>query len=1573
MRRKRWNQALSMVLAFSMAFSMAATPVTASANEQVETELQLEREGGEPAENNGIYQIGTSAELRWFAEHVNTGNADANAALVADIDLGDEDWTPIGTVDEPYSGIFDGGNFQITNFSLHTADKWGGLFGKSQGTIKNIGNLTGTMESTNVGAGGIAGWNAAGGVIQNSKCSLTIYLKESAARGNAGGITAQNNGTVEASLFGGTIDVSETGGSKRIGGIAGENTGTIRGCVNEGGVTGYNQTGASYMGGVVGNQDGGILYSCYNTGSISAESGATNTSVGGVTGRCGNAVMINCYNAGMTSKGGNTQDAKVNGIAGMKTSSARLANNYYLAETTDETNGAVTDTDLKGESILASLNADNTYDVVIEEEYRFVKTSGYPALSWEGKDEPAGPVEIVSAEIEGIARTGEKLIAVSAGPDGASPTNLVYQWKVSDNGTDYTDIEGASASEFIIPDQFAGKYVTVTVYGENGSSATAEPTSPIEKSDAGKVAEAKAGLQLDQPEKITSATTISLPSVGENGCTITWDSSNSRVITRDGAVTLPAEGIADVILTATIQCNEAEDTKEFNFKVYSEAANSDEAILDEVIGKYQWGALVPDFEEDKNIITYLENDIKTHNFDGVTVSIKSVTISPSSERLKDHANISKDGTIAYYYYNPAQLSDVFYNKAVYFNVTFELAKGSAIKELDKQVNIYWDLDKVKETMEKDLLAKVDDDAIKGSNDSTAEVKTDLILPKFVGNARWSQISWISTNVDVISVGKANPSDFYSDYKGTVKRGTKDEKVKLIAVFTFNYANSGEEVVLNKEFTVNVRGVDSSEIKEQMQRELDENYTLNKLKYSGTNTTIDPQGVDSDIQFLSPGKTGITDYSNYKFTVVSKDEETAKVNGYRGNIYRPLPQEAAKEVTFTVTMSNKNIAGLSVTKDLTVKVLPLTQEVIDSATALMKAAKASYFEAIKGGNTDPQHITENLHGFREIIFDEDGETLKYIYDITNDTDRGISPVDIVLNNQSEAFNLFKSSKPNVIAHENLLVTQPEYDTEVTIESCLSSTVFERYAMKYPDNKEFAQLYRQPVKATVTVLGKNGENPNPDAKITVGFSLYGDTVHGQDGHEAYQKWIDHITVTAEEGATAADVLKKALQENGYTFRGSDSYVVSITNPAGIVLAEGTNGVNSGWMYEVNGVLSDKPMNQHILAQGDQMLWYYTDDYTQEYIPPVPPSPEPPTPEPPTPEPPTPEPPSPEPPTPEPPTPTPEKVAVTSVKLNSSNLRLTEGQKILLKASVLPENASDKSVKWESSNKLIAAVDQNGNVTAVKAGTAAITVITQDGSKKAVCSLTVQPKAIQVQEVRIHPSQKKLYKGKNLKLSVSVRPADAEHTKLKWKSSNASVASVSQSGKVKAKKAGTAWITVTTADDKIKGSCKITVVEKKAVSIKLNVKSKTIKKGKKITLNAKLHPKNSTDKIKWSSSDRKIASVSRDGAVTGKRAGTVTITAKASSGKKAYCSITVREIKSKKVSLDKKAKNLRKGKKLILKASVSPKNSTDTLIWSSSKSNIASVTSKGVVKGLKKGKADITVKTSSGIQAVCEVTVK
>ena len=153
----------------------------------------------------------------------------------------------------------------------------------------------------------------------------------------------------------------------------------------------------------------------------------------------------------------------------------------------------------------------------------------------------------------------------------------------------------------------------------------------------------------------------------------------------------------------------------------------------------------------------------------------------------------------------------------------------------------------------------------------------------------------------------------------------------------------------------------------------------------------------------------------------------------------------------------------------------------------------------------------------------------------------------------------------------------------------------------------------------------------------------------------------------------------------------------------------------------------------------------------------------------------------------------------------------------------------------------------------------------------------------------------------------------------------------------------------------------------------KKATINKGKTLKLKAVMTPKNSTDTLTWKSSNKKVAKVDKNGKVTALKKGTAKITVKTTSGKKATCKITVKEIKSKKITLKKKTLTLKKGKTYTLKATMKPKNSTDTVKWKSSNKKVVSVTQKGKIKVLKKGKATITVTTSSKKKATCKVTVK
>lgn len=151
----------------------------------------------------------------------------------------------------------------------------------------------------------------------------------------------------------------------------------------------------------------------------------------------------------------------------------------------------------------------------------------------------------------------------------------------------------------------------------------------------------------------------------------------------------------------------------------------------------------------------------------------------------------------------------------------------------------------------------------------------------------------------------------------------------------------------------------------------------------------------------------------------------------------------------------------------------------------------------------------------------------------------------------------------------------------------------------------------------------------------------------------------------------------------------------------------------------------------------------------------------------------------------------------------------------------------------------------------------------------------------------------------------------------------------------------------------------------------KSVNVSKGKTYTLKPTLDPITSQEKVTYSSSNTKVATVSSKGVITGKAAGTAKITVK-SGNKKATVTVKVAKVKTTKLSGVPSSKTVKKGKTFTIKASVTPKNSDEKVIYKTSNKKIATVTSKGVVKGIKKGTATITVQSGSKKQT-CKVTVK
>lgn len=565
MKNKK-KQLFSVILAIAAVFIM----VIPSAAKTIETEefcytylADVAQQSSDPdVDEAGYYLLSSAEDLLWFANTVNAGQSDIKGKLTQDIDLTDVTWTPI----DNFNGEFDGQNHSICNINYTTTAVKQGLFGTNNGVIKNIKDVTGSFEAAHSNFGSIAGYNT--GQIVNCHSSADITITGSG--GAYGGITGYhttNNALVEKCSFSGNIYLEEdiTTSFAYIGGVVGRiQTGSayVIGCINQGNITCGNSK-TQYLGGIIGHIMAGQVLFSYNSGSISAPETGT-AYVCGLGYVSGSNRMLNCYTSGTVS--GKTLYKMTNGT---------IVNSYYLEETESEAVGAVSDAELRKNSIVSTLNAvPEGSQSLVQADCRFEKSAKYPVLVWENRGVEVLPVPVEKAGVTGDAITGQTLKAAAEGTEGNEPTNIHYQWQVSlDDG--YEDIKDAIYPTFTLPDTavYAGKKLRVKITGDNDSVAVSDATEIVRKSDNLMMTEDKAALSSAMatmlPKEIKEAQVLTLPAEGENGSIITWTSNNTDIITNEGVVTLPESGYKSVSLKAAVTMNSASGTVTFSIKVSS--------------------------------------------------------------------------------------------------------------------------------------------------------------------------------------------------------------------------------------------------------------------------------------------------------------------------------------------------------------------------------------------------------------------------------------------------------------------------------------------------------------------------------------------------------------------------------------------------------------------------------------------------------------------------------------------------------------------------------------------------------------------------------------------------------------------------------------------------------------------------------------------------------------------------------------------------------------------------------------------------------------------------------------------
>lgn len=253
----------------------------------------------------------------------------------------------------------------------------------------------------------------------------------------------------------------------------------------------------------------------------------------------------------------------------------------------------------------------------------------------------------------------------------------------------------------------------------------------------------------------------------------------------------------------------------------------------------------------------------------------------------------------------------------------------------------------------------------------------------------------------------------------------------------------------------------------------------------------------------------------------------------------------------------------------------------------------------------------------------------------------------------------------------------------------------------------------------------------------------------------------------------------------------------------------------------------------------------------------------------------------------TPNTDTIKVNSVQLNTNSLTMEIGDTASLVATVLPSNATNKSVTWSSSNKKVATV-MNGIVTATGIGKATITVKSVDGDKKATVSIVVKEKVIPVSNVSLNNSNISMSIGNSKTLKATVSPSNATNKTITWTSSNTNIATV-KDGEVIAKSNGAVIITATSTNGK-SASCTV-VIGKPTLSISKTEMSIIDEKTRKLTTSLSYDILDQG--VTWSSSNTSIATVDSNGNVKANAVGTATITAKSNydSSITVSCKVTVR----------------------------------------------------------------------------------
>lgn len=1173
-------------------------------------------------DKNGVYQIGTAAELAWFADAVNKGGTTISGKLTANINLNGKTWTAIGTDSNKFAGTLDGDNYTVSGLA---------------------------------GTGGLVYYLSANGTVKSLCVDCAID-----GTSNVGGIADKSEGRIENCLVSGYIK----GGDDVIfgvGGIVGHGVAgnVISGCVSTADILfKYSryavQNGA---GGIVGYTYG-TVENCYFAGNV--HTNAKSVSAGGFGGLVGcarsNAVMKDCYTVGAVTG----PESSFGAVVGKVNSGATITNCAYLDTVAPQ---AAADGTTSG---MTARTADYMRTPEFAAEMGMHLDSGnsnggFPVLPWQG----GTPVDNADLKAAAAAANALELRGMSAADAAKKAKADWYAETVLRfyDLTDYNDkadlcekygIEEPGEAVTDLHDYFLNAlqkhfYKELGLDAENADLLKADATgvyqlrglTPVssDPEEEEEIAQTYTGF-LTLPASVT----VPVEGSGEKTVSLAWTADNALVNTATGALTAPAADKVTVTLTATLQSGAATKTKTFTLCLWSENAEKVQTLEDiaveftrkntavqplQGVGLYDETNITQAFRRllaeqgyadvaDNSEITYVNGSAKANGFDGTKVQY-----------------IADNGDIIYFTGDGTARQTVQYT-GLKFNITY----AGVTKEITLRATVGRSADAVQKLLES-AAGSLNWELIRGENTNGAtqsevagwtlytvndRITSNLTLPSSIAGRYDVKVQWGTRNTEWLYITNGTNGTGV----GTVNRplqpadGTalpeKAGKFRLIARVTYDAfddytlahitGDNGVEVYADVFFDATVAPFDSS-VTSEMQNALAEKYQGLLRDFVDKTKSVDTTAVSDDMQMPRPAlleKAGImTDSYNQKVTMVSLTPDVLDFNGYHAMVYRPLPGEKPVEAKYVVIITTRSSGLLLARQEFSFTIQPFTQPELDGAVAFMTEARTedAYWDGIKNKNTVKTEVTSDLYPFAEICKNEDG-TLKYVRGTVNMTFDGIEADDIPGWLDTEKYRCFRSSRPSVIENELLRVHQPEYNTTVTLDSVLTYTKYAQYWEKFGINgteeskeryKDFAQFYKQPIQIDLTVPGTTGQNdPNENQTLTVKVKVDG---YNKNGHTF--TGISGFTFTgkANEDPTAWDAVKACLDSAKYTYTGSGAYIKSITDAAGHTLKEKGDGKSSGWMFGIavkdgNETLPKTTLDNTYLKDGDTLRLFFTDTY-------------------------------------------------------------------------------------------------------------------------------------------------------------------------------------------------------------------------------------------------------------------------------------------------------------------------------------------------------------------------------------------